>query len=53
MAVLRDMMDSGTLTAEQYDALEYVHELALEDLIAEAQYTQDEAVRLKEDGMLN
>ena len=53
MGIFRNLMDSGRLSAEECDALEYAHELALDDLISEAQYTQEEAERLREEGMLN
>lgn len=53
MAIIRSMIDSGELSQEQCFALDYAHELMMEDLIAIAQYTQDEADRIKELGMMN
>ena len=53
MATLREMLDSGKLNSEQYNAIEFAHELAQYEFFAEIQKTQDQIDHLKQTGMLN
>ena len=53
MSTLRVMLDSGKLSSEQYNAIEFAHELAQYEFFAEIQKTQDHIDHLKLTGMLN
>ena len=53
MAVLRKMLDSGKLSSEEYNAIEFAHELAEYEFFAEIRRTQDQIDHLKQTGMLN
>ena len=53
MATIRLMMDSGKLSSEEFNALEFAHELAEYEFFAEIQRTQDQIDHLKRTGMLN
>jgi hypothetical protein len=53
MMVIRNLMDSGKLNEDEYEALEYAHYLALEEFYLEAQNTQNEIEHLKRTGMIN
>ena len=53
MATLRSMMDSGKLSSEEFNALEFAHELAEYEFYEEIQKTQDHIDHLKRTGMLN
>jgi hypothetical protein len=53
MAVLRVLMDSGKLNEKEYEAIDFAHDLTVEEFFAEAQRTQDLIDQLKATGMLN
>lgn len=53
MATLRSMMDSGKLNFEEFNALEFAHELAEYEFYEEIQKTQDHIDHLKRTGMLH
>jgi hypothetical protein len=53
MATFRAMLDSGKLSSDQYNAIEFAHELAQYEFFAEIQKTQDHVDHLKRTGMLN
>ncbi len=53
MATLRTMLDSGKLSSDQYNAIEFAIELAQYEFFAEIQKTQDHIDHLKRTGMLN
>lgn len=53
MATLRKMLDSGKLSSEEYNAIEFAHELAEYEFFAEIRRTQDQIDHLKQTGMLN
>jgi hypothetical protein len=53
MATFRNLLDSGKLNSEEYNAIEFAHELAEYEFFAEIQKTQDQIDYLKRTGMLN
>ena len=53
MATFRELLDSGKLSTEEYNAIEFAHELAEYEFFAEIQKTQDQIDHLKQTGMLN
>lgn len=53
MATFRELLDSGKLSSEEYNAIEFAHELAEYEFFAEIQRTQDQIDYLKQTGMLN
>ena len=53
MATFRKLLDSGKLSSEEYNAIEFAHELAEYEFFAEIQKTQDQIDHLKQTGMLN
>ena len=53
MATFRKLLDSGKLSSEEYNAIEFAHELAEYEFFAEIQKTQDHIDHLKQTGMLN
>jgi hypothetical protein len=47
------MMDSKKLSSDEFNALEFAHELAEYEFFAEIQKTQDQIEHLKRTGMLH
>ena len=53
MAVLRNILDTKQLSNEEFNAIEFAHELAEYEFFAEIRRTQDQIDHLKRTGMLN